>query len=165
MFYTNTRSPVKPGLRGRRAAGGAHALASAEVILAPNRLEAAPAPAAGFDSAPRAEEGEQRHLLVLSFASSLRSSTAAVSDLATDPELGRSFRERIVSFRVSEVRRVIDRAIARGELRPDVDVDLVHEMLFGPVYYRLLLSGGPLDDGLATRIVDALMPAIRAEAQ
>jgi len=83
-----------------------------------------------------------------------------VSDLATDPELGRSFRERIVAFRVSEVRRVLERAVERGELRPDVDVDLVHELLFGPVYYRLLLSGGALDKGLAARIVDAVLPAI-----
>jgi AcrR family transcriptional regulator len=87
-----------------------------------------------------------------------------VSDLATDPELGRSFRERIVAFRVAEIRRVLERAIERGELRPDVDVDLVHELLFGPVYYRLLLSGGPLDKGLATRIVDAVLPAIRSAA-
>ena len=87
------------------------------------------------------------------------------SDLATDPHLGRSFRERIVAFRVAELRRVLERAIARGELRPDVDVDLVHEMLFGPVYYRLLLSGGTLDDGLAARIVDALLPAIRADGR
>ena len=88
-----------------------------------------------------------------------------VSDLATDPALGRSFRERIVAFRVSEVRRVLERAVERGELRADVDVDLVHELLFGPVYYRLLLSGGPLDKGLATRIVDAVLPAIRSATQ
>jgi AcrR family transcriptional regulator len=86
-----------------------------------------------------------------------------VSDLATDPELGRSFREQIVALRVSEIRRVIERAIDRGELRPDIDVDLIHEMLFGPVYYRLLLSGGELDAGLAERIVDIVLPAIRQQ--
>ena len=84
-----------------------------------------------------------------------------VSDLATDPELGRSFRERVVSYRVSELRRVIERAIERGELRPDVDVELVHELLFGPVYYRLLLSGGRLETGLGERIVDAVLPTFR----
>jgi len=84
-----------------------------------------------------------------------------VSDLATDPELGRAFRERIVALRVSEIHRVIDRAVKRGELRADLDVELVHELLFGPVYYRLLLSGGELDAGLAERIVDTVLPAIR----
>ena len=66
-----------------------------------------------------------------------------------------------MALRVSEIRHVLERAIARGELRPDLDVDLIHEMLFGPVYYRLLLSGGELDAGLAERIVDIVLPAIR----
>ena len=52
--------------------------------------------------------------------------------------------------------------VERGEIRPDADVVLTHELLFGPVYYRLLLSGGKLDSGLASRIVDAVWPSIAA---
>jgi AcrR family transcriptional regulator len=84
------------------------------------------------------------------------------SDLATDPSLGRRFRERIVGLRVTEVRRLLERGAARGELREGLDVELVHELLFGPVYYRLLLSGGSLDDRLAARIVDAVLPGLRS---
>jgi AcrR family transcriptional regulator len=83
-----------------------------------------------------------------------------VSDFATFPDLGRAFRDRVVAMRVAEVRRLIERGIERGDLRPDVDIELAHELLFAPVYYRLLLSGAPLDDGLAERIVDAVMPAL-----
>ena len=54
-----------------------------------------------------------------------------------------------------EVEQVLQRGIERGDLRPDIDIGLTQEMLFGPVYYRLLLSGAPLDRGLAERIVDA----------
>jgi AcrR family transcriptional regulator len=82
-----------------------------------------------------------------------------VSDLATDPALGRAFRERVVAYRVSEMRRLVERGVERGDLRPGIDVDLLHEALFGPVYYRLLLSGGALDTGLAARIVDAVLPS------
>ncbi len=82
-----------------------------------------------------------------------------VSDLATDPELARAFQDRIVAMRLGEVRRVIQRGIDRGHLRADTDPELAHELLFGPVYYRLLLSGAPLDKGLAERIVDAVLPA------
>ena len=85
-----------------------------------------------------------------------------VSDLATDPELATAFRERVVTMRVAEVRRLIERGIERGEIRADADVELAHELLFGPVYYRLLLSGAPLDKGLAARIVAAVMPAFAA---
>ena len=83
-----------------------------------------------------------------------------VSDFATDPELGQAFREQVVSVRLAEVRRVVDRGIERGDIAAGVDYELVHELLFGPVYYRLLLSGGVLDDGLAERIVDAVLAGI-----
>ncbi|HVG88870.1 MAG TPA: TetR/AcrR family transcriptional regulator, partial [Gaiellales bacterium] len=64
-----------------------------------------------------------------------------VSELAANPGLAAAFRERVVSLRVAEVRRLVERGIARGDLRPDADYELAHELLFGPVYSRLLLSG------------------------
>jgi AcrR family transcriptional regulator len=82
-----------------------------------------------------------------------------VSDFAADADLARAFRERVVSVRVAEVERLVDRGIARGDLRPDTDHELLHELLFGPVYYRLMLSGAPLDDNLAERVVAAVLPA------
>jgi AcrR family transcriptional regulator len=86
-----------------------------------------------------------------------------VSDLATDPDLARAFQQRVVAMRIAEVRRLIERGIERGDLRPETDVELAHELLFGPVYYRLLLSGAPLDKGLAERVVDAVLPAFVSE--
>jgi AcrR family transcriptional regulator len=86
-----------------------------------------------------------------------------VSDLATDSTLAEAFRGQIVAARLTEVRRLLDQGIARGDLRSDLDYELVHELLFGPVYYRLLLSGAPLDAALAQRIVDAVMPALRQQ--
>jgi hypothetical protein len=68
----------------------------------------------------------------------------------------------VVARRVGEVRRVVERGIERGDLRPDTDHELVNELLFGPVYYRLLLSGAPLDDELAERVVAAVLPAFAA---
>jgi AcrR family transcriptional regulator len=82
-----------------------------------------------------------------------------VSDLAHDPHLARAFQERVVALRVAEVRRVVERGIERGDLRPDTDIELAHELLFGPVYYRLLLSGASLDEHLGSHIVDAFMSA------
>lgn len=67
-----------------------------------------------------------------------------------------------MALRIAEVRRLVERGIERGELRAAIDIDLVHELLFGPVYYRLLLSGAPLEPGLAERIVDAVLPAFTA---
>ena len=88
-----------------------------------------------------------------------------ISDFASNEELGAAFREQVISLRLAEVRRLLERANERGELRPDVDAVLVQELLIGPVYYRHLLSGGALDRRLAERIVDAVLPGIRSEAK
>jgi AcrR family transcriptional regulator len=84
-----------------------------------------------------------------------------VSELATDPQLAAAFQERVVELRVFEISRLVARGVERGELRDDLDIHLVHELLFGPVYYRLLLTGQPLDPGLAERLVDSVLPGLR----
>jgi AcrR family transcriptional regulator len=85
-----------------------------------------------------------------------------VSDLASDPGLATAFQDRVVAMRIAEADRLLARGIERDDLRADTDVELAHELLFGPVYYRLLLSGAPLDAGLAGRVVDAVMAAFAA---
>jgi AcrR family transcriptional regulator len=82
-----------------------------------------------------------------------------VSELAYNPGLAKLFREQIVAARIGEVRRLVDRGVERGDLRPGTEYELAHELLFGPVYYRLLLSGGLLDHRLGRNIVDAFMRA------
>jgi hypothetical protein len=70
------------------------------------------------------------------------------SEIAGSSELSRTYRERIVDPRLEQLRLVVARGVERGDLRPDTDLRLAHELLLGPVFYRLLYSGQPLDDGL-----------------
>ena len=80
-----------------------------------------------------------------------------VSEIATRPELASVYRHRVVEPRRAQLAPVIERGIARGDLRPDTDVRLVHELLVGPALYRLLLSGGPLEPAFGEGIVDVVL--------
>src|SRR5262249_36769149 len=80
-----------------------------------------------------------------------------VSELGSSPELARVYRERIVEPRVRDVRTIVDRGIERGDLRPDTDPRVAHELMIGPIFYRLLFSGAPLDKGLGARAADAVL--------
>lgn len=80
-----------------------------------------------------------------------------VSEIATDPDLARVYRERVVEPRREQLRPVVERGIERGDLRPDTDVRLVHELLVGPIFYRLLFSGGPINRNLGPRLVDPIL--------
>ena len=88
-----------------------------------------------------------------------------ISQIATEPELARVYRERVVEPRREQLRPVIERGIARGDLRPDTDVRLVHELLVGPILYRLLLSGPPLDRKLTTSLADAVLDSFAPAAK
>ncbi|MGZ4493608.1 MAG: TetR/AcrR family transcriptional regulator [Nocardioides sp.] len=83
-----------------------------------------------------------------------------VSEVAADPELAHVYRERVVSHRVTEVSALVQRGISRGELRPDLDPEMVTDLLLGPIYYRFFLSGSPFDDGFGERLVTTLLPAL-----
>jgi AcrR family transcriptional regulator len=78
------------------------------------------------------------------------------SELSRKPTLGRLVRERVIRLRRAEVRKVLERGIARGALRADTDTEIAHELLIGPAYYHLLL-GDRLDRRFAARIVDAFL--------
>ena len=88
-----------------------------------------------------------------------------VSQIATEPELARVYREQVVEPRREQLRPVIERGIARGDLRPGTDLRLVHELLVGPILYRLLLSGPPLNRKLTTSLVDAVLDSFSPTAK
>jgi AcrR family transcriptional regulator len=55
--------------------------------------------------------------------------------------------------------RILGRAIARHELDPDVDQDVIIDLLIGPIWTRLLITRDPITDGLIEEIVDAVIRA------
>jgi len=48
---------------------------------------------------------------------------------------------------------MVRRGVERGELAPDTDPGLVIEAISGALFTRALISGAPLDEGLAARLV------------
>jgi AcrR family transcriptional regulator len=86
---------------------------------------------------------------------------ALLSQIAIDPALGDPFRAKVVAARRAEVERVLRRGIARGDLRPDTEIDVATELLVGPTYFRLMF-GGRLDRTFARRVVNVVMHGFAA---
>ena len=90
----------------------------------------------------------------------LRAALLPVDDTYSDA------RKDFWAQRLDALSPVVRRGIERGELRPDTDDRLLLEMLVAPIQGRLLLTGEPVDDGLAERLVElalngAAMPGRR----
>jgi EmrB/QacA subfamily drug resistance transporter len=82
-----------------------------------------------------------------------------VAEAARDPALADALRGRLLGPRRRALLEMIDRAIARGELPASTDRDLLADLLVAPLYHRALITGEPLDDDVARRIVAAVAPA------
>lgn len=86
---------------------------------------------------------------------------AVIDEAARNPVLRISL-DAHIDARRAPLRAALARAATRGELRPDVDPELVVDLLAGPVFTRLLVTGGPLPDDLAPAIVDAVLDGVLA---
>jgi AcrR family transcriptional regulator len=71
-------------------------------------------------------------------------------------------RQAFWARRLGALSPVVTRGIERGDLRADIDAQLLLEMLVAPIHGRLLLSGGPIDDGFAERLVDQVLTGVAA---
>jgi AcrR family transcriptional regulator len=69
-------------------------------------------------------------------------------------------REAFWSRRLDALSPVVARGVERGDLRADVDARVLLEMVVAPIHGRLLLTGEPVDDGLAERLVDLALNGV-----
>jgi AcrR family transcriptional regulator len=82
---------------------------------------------------------------------------AALHVAALTDEENQEAREEFWGGRLEALRPVVERGIARGELRPDTDPALVLETVIAPLHGRLLLTGEPIDEELGERLVDLVL--------
>jgi AcrR family transcriptional regulator len=80
-----------------------------------------------------------------------------VDAMSRDVELARSVREGLLAQRRAALRAVLERGVERGELRADIDLELALDVLGGPLFYRLLITGGPIDRQLAEGVVELIL--------
>ena len=78
---------------------------------------------------------------------------ALVDASARDAELRNLIRE-FLDVSMEPGRDMLRAAMARGERRPDLDVDVAIDLLVAPIFYRRLVSFEELDETLAAPIVD-----------
>ncbi len=89
-----------------------------------------------------------------------RSVAGLVAASHVDAEVGRLFRERFVAPVRAAARECLQRAMDRGELHPDVDLEVVIDELVGAIWYRALLAGGRLGAPYAETLAGTLVHGI-----
>lgn len=89
---------------------------------------------------------------------------ALVSAMARSAALAEAIRDDFLRSRRAALRTVLRKGVARGEIRRDADLELALDFLGGPLFYRLLITGGPLDEALAAGVVEVMLHGISPPA-
>jgi AcrR family transcriptional regulator len=102
----------------------------------------------------------QHHQVALMNSPGFRRITPGlVADLTADPELAQTYLGQYIAPRRASVWQALQRGTDRGELRPDVDFAFISDLLTGPLFYRTVVRGEPLEPKLADETVDVVLAA------
>ncbi|MGI5460177.1 TetR/AcrR family transcriptional regulator [Streptomyces sp. CA-249302] len=74
-----------------------------------------------------------------------------------DAAFAEEFRSRCLAPQRERDRLLLQRAVADGRLPAGLDLDIETDQLVGPLYYRVLVSSGPVDEGFTDTLVDAFL--------
>lgn len=75
----------------------------------------------------------------------------------SDPEVLREFRERFFYGRRAMVREVIEEGRRNGEFRTDMEAEFLMDMVYSPVYFRLIMGHLPLSEKFADELAESTM--------
>ena len=78
---------------------------------------------------------------------------------AHDPQLSERF-DPVIRGRRQPLVRALERAVDRGELSPDLDLDLAADLIVGPIAVRLFFTGGKVSPRMVGPMVDLALSGI-----
>jgi AcrR family transcriptional regulator len=138
----------------------AHAVAMSALMDAPE----APLPSRRRTLASLLALRKQLHTIVEVFSSKTGRSVTHVL-AAADPgtELSKVFRNRFILTRREEGRGLLTQAMAEGEIRRDLDMEAALDLIYAPVFYRLLVGHAPINNAFVNETLDLAIRGLKQE--
>ncbi len=85
---------------------------------------------------------------------------ALLTEVQTDPAFAAEYRARFVEPRRDRARAIFRRAAERGEIPAGANTEVALDLLYGPLYHRLLHGHAPLDERFVRDVIDAALDGI-----
>lgn len=89
--------------------------------------------------------------------------TEIIGEGQLDPALAEEYRSRYIRPRRQEAWGIIEKGVKRGELKADANIGLYIDMIYGPVFYRMLVTGEGILESDILELLDSLFEGIRVK--
>ncbi|WP_019927409.1 TetR/AcrR family transcriptional regulator [Nocardia sp. BMG111209] len=87
-----------------------------------------------------------------------------LAEVLSTPAFALEYRSRFVEHRREHGRLILQQAIARGEISPRTRTEVVLDLLYGPIYHRMLHGHGTLDTTFVDDVIDTVLDGIHPRA-
>jgi AcrR family transcriptional regulator len=82
---------------------------------------------------------------------------ALIGEAQHDPTVALQLRTRYLEPRRELDRVILQRGIARGELDSDLDADDALDAVYGPVIYRVIVTGRPVHERFVAHVIEGVL--------
>jgi len=84
-----------------------------------------------------------------------------IAEGQSDPAFLAMFRDRFLTVRRDAARVMWQRGVSRGEIRREIDSEVVLDLVYGPMVFRLLAGHGDLNDDESDAMIAAIFGGLR----
>ena len=88
-----------------------------------------------------------------------------VAEAQTNPEFAELYRRHFVQARRDATRELLVQARDRGEIAATTDLEVTLDLLYGPIYHRLLHGHAALTEQFARQVIDYVITAISEDGR
>jgi len=90
-----------------------------------------------------------------------RNTAMMIAAAQNDSELAKVFRNHFILSSREEGRLLLVAAQRVGELRADFDIEVALDLVYAPLYFRLLIGHGPLDGAFTDGLLEMAVAGLR----
>jgi AcrR family transcriptional regulator len=120
-------------------------------------------PAVRESDAPLKDLRRQLRRIAALFATPTgRSVALMIAAAQSETELAKVFRHRFMLASREEGRRFLLRAIETGEIRAKINIEAALDLVYAPLFFRLLVGHGPIDRKFVDAVLDQALEGLGA---
>ncbi len=135
--------------------------ANAQELAMAALLVTSPAETQVDGATAQAALGAQMRALVTAFATTRgRQITMALAAADPESEFTKAFRNQVILSSRAAGRDILEQAAARGEIAPPPDLEALLDMIYGPVFFRLLVGHQRVSPEFGDTIVSIALRAV-----
>jgi AcrR family transcriptional regulator len=87
-----------------------------------------------------------------------------IAETFGDDDVAEQFRTLFFAERRRQGAATVQAGIDRGELRPDLDLEVIGDLLYSPLWMRMIIGHQPLTPKAVDKLLDHVWPAFTPEA-